>query len=148
MRNLGATGFFLERASAILLVFLLAAHFIVIHFQGAGEDAWSHGAIFLRLSSPLWLVFYIIFLSVLLYHGFYGLWGIAVEYVRRVSLLAAIRACLVAVSLALWASGIFILANSQMLLANPPALCYKCHARGSIPSYRAMRFFGLHRPWQ
>ncbi len=136
-----AAGWFLERAGSVALIFLLAVHFFVIHFQGPEKNAGFHGEIFLRLSNPLWWVFYIVFLSALIYHGFYGLWGLAIEYVRRAHLLKAIRVFLLAASLALLASGIFILVNSQQLLANPPALCYKCHARGSIPSSRAMRFF-------
>ncbi|MDA8086703.1 MAG: hypothetical protein M0Z75_08390 [Nitrospiraceae bacterium] len=142
-------GWFLERASALVLVLLLAVHFIVIHFHGSGgkiagiNGDFFHGAVFLRLSRPGWWAFYIIFLSAVIYHGFYGLWGIAVEYVKRErkkqKLLGAIRAGLFAVSLLLWVLGIFILVNSQLILANPPALCYKCHARGSIPSSRALR---------
>ncbi len=141
----GAAGWFFERASGLLLVLLLAVHFIVVHFQGGGQavpgrGAGFHGAVFLRLSDPLWWAFYAVFLSAVLYHGFYGLRGIAVEYIRRQRLLSAAKAGLLALCLALWVAGMFVLVNSQLLLANPPALCYKCHARGSIPSYRAIRF--------
>ncbi len=144
-----AAGWFLGRASGLLLVLLLAVHFTVIHFERGGQEkipgrsAGFHGAVFLRLSHPLWWVFYAVFLSAALYHGFYGLRGIAAEYIRRERLLASIRAGLLAASIALWAAGMLILVNSQLLLANPPALCYKCHARGSIPSCRAIRFFGF-----
>lgn len=133
------TGWFFERASSLLLILLLAIHFFIIHFQSPEKNAGFHGAIFLRLSSPLWQLFYLVFLSALIYHGFYGLWGIAIEYIKRTRLLDAIGAALLIASLALWAAGIFILVNSQMLLANPPALCYKCHLKGSIPSERALR---------
>ncbi|MDA8325215.1 MAG: hypothetical protein M0033_03260 [Nitrospiraceae bacterium] len=135
---------FLERASGAALAFALAVHFMIIHFKG--PDAFQHGNIFLRLSRPSWLAFYLVFLSALIYHGSYGLWGIAVEYVKGAGALKTVKTLLLMAATALFAAGLWVLADSQILLSNPPGRCYRCHAKGSIPSGRALKIPFDRRP--
>lgn len=141
MRGFRTFSFFwlLERASGAALIAALAVHFLIIHFKG--PDAFQHGHIFLRLSKPKWWAFYLVFLLALIYHGFYGLWGIAVEYVRAAGALRAAKTIILAVAAALLVAGFWMLAETQLLLSNPPGRCYKCHAKGSISSEKALRIW-------
>ena len=132
-------GFSLSRVSAIMLVAGLAAHFLANHF--GPPNASEHGVVLLRLSHPAWMAFYVVFLLAIIYHAAYGLWGIAVEHLKRQRVLAAVKSGLLVLSAALIIFGIWILADTQALLANPPGSCYKCHAAGSIPSDRAIKIF-------
>ncbi len=126
-----------------MLVAGLAVHFFANHFER--PDASEHGVVMMRLSHPGWMAFYAVFLLAIIYHAAYGLWGIALEYLKKERVLSAVKSALIILSAIMVIAGVWILSDTQMLLASPPAPCYKCHkagsAAGAIPSGRALRIF-------
>ncbi len=75
----GLAGWLLQRMTGLLLIAGLIVHFTVMHFSG--EQQISHEFVLRRISSPYWKAFDLAFLFSVIYHGFNGLWGIALEYV-------------------------------------------------------------------
>jgi succinate dehydrogenase / fumarate reductase membrane anchor subunit len=72
--------------AAIVLIFLLGLHMIIIHLDGifgifnpAGGSALDWGNVIQRSHSNFFMVTYIILLAAALYHGFYGLRTIIFE---------------------------------------------------------------------
>jgi len=78
-----------------MLFVMLITHFILMHFMGGERRLYAD--ILQRLSNPLWKTFDLVFLSLALYHGWYGIWGIVEDYVDRGS---ARIACLVLIATA------------------------------------------------
>jgi succinate dehydrogenase hydrophobic membrane anchor protein len=102
----GVLGWFLQRASGVVLVAGMAWHFYTMHF--AGPEALSYDAVRARFDSPLWVVFNALFLVAVIYHGFGGLWGIALEYLRGTALNMA-RGLIIASAAGLAIAGFYIL---------------------------------------
>lgn len=76
----GVATWVLQRMSGIVLVAGMGIHFYTTHFSGG--DALTYEAVRVRLDNPYWITFNVAFLLSVIYHGFNGLWGIAMEYVR------------------------------------------------------------------
>lgn len=77
----------LQRLTGVMLFAGFCVHFYVMHFSGSGQ--LDYEAVSARLAEPSWVAFNLIFLASALYHGFNGLWGIAVEHLRGRALRAA-----------------------------------------------------------
>ncbi|MCS7203832.1 MAG: succinate dehydrogenase, hydrophobic membrane anchor protein [Thermodesulfovibrio sp.] len=73
----------LHRVTGVLLFFGLLYHFYTMHII---PDNYSYETVIKRLSEPSWQIFNIVFLFSSLYHGFYGLHGLVVEYIKDSSL--------------------------------------------------------------
>jgi len=72
MRKVNSLIWYLQRFTGILLLIGLGIHFWVLHFANkTGEYVYKDVAE--RLSNPLWKVFYIVFLAVVIYHAMVGL---------------------------------------------------------------------------
>jgi len=72
--------------AAIVVLFLLSLHMMIIHLDGifgifnpAGGSALDWGNVIQRSQSSFFMVTYIILLAAALYHGFYGLRTIIFE---------------------------------------------------------------------
>ncbi|MEW5745100.1 MAG: succinate dehydrogenase, hydrophobic membrane anchor protein [Nitrospirota bacterium] len=102
-------GWLLQRVTGVLLVAGLAVHFFVMHYSGAGQIGYE--AVVQRLSNPCWKAFDMLFLVAAVYHGFNGLWGMAIEYVRSAGLLKLLQVALLVTSTLLIAAGIYILTS-------------------------------------
>ena len=76
----GILGWLLQRVSGLVLLAGLIVHFSVLHYSGPEEAKFEF--VLGRLSNPYWRAFDMVFLISVVFHGFNGLWGIAVEYVR------------------------------------------------------------------
>lgn len=76
---MSAWGWFLQRLSGGLLVLFLGAHLWLLHYVYLGERI-SFQRVMERLSSPLFFAIDLGVLAIALYHGLYGLRGIALEY--------------------------------------------------------------------
>ncbi len=98
---------FFQRVTGVILVIGLTLHFYAMHFSSSGGI--THDAILVRLSSPYWITFNIIFLLAAIYHGFNGLLGIMLEYVHSEKLQKALEGLLIVVAASLFALGIYIL---------------------------------------
>ncbi len=99
----------LHRLAGVLLVLMLVVHFLVMHFLGQ-EARISYDIVIRRLSGTWWKAFDLAFISLVLYHGFYGMWGIAIEYVHKKSLLNVCKGAIVASVVGLLITAIYIVA--------------------------------------
>jgi len=104
MKTTGSWWWLLQRLSGAILLVLIMAHFVVMHYMGFEKRLYAD--VLARLSHPLWKTFDLIFLSLGLSHGGYGLWGIVGDYCRSdsariIALIAIVTAGLVLFSLGL-----------------------------------------------
>jgi succinate dehydrogenase / fumarate reductase membrane anchor subunit len=104
MRQTGSYGWLFQRVSGVILFVMLIAHFILMHYMGGEKRLYAD--IVHRLSNPLWKTFDLAFLGLALYHGWYGVWGIVEDYVRRDSVRVACLALIVTAALALFSLGL------------------------------------------
>jgi succinate dehydrogenase / fumarate reductase membrane anchor subunit len=86
----------------------MAAHYYVMH--SCGTENITYEAMMARLENPWWVAFNAVFLVSALYHGYNGLWGIALEYLRPGIPLGTARALLLVSATALLLVGINVLA--------------------------------------
>ncbi len=98
---------FLQRITGLILFAGLIVHFYIMHYSGA--ENISYDAVMARISSPWWKAFDIIFLISVLYHGFNGLWGISIEYLKKEGTLKTVRTILVVMSIILFVKGVTII---------------------------------------
>ena len=84
-KNTGAIGWMMQRISAVLLVLLLLAHFIVIHYSGTGtvsfdivKDRLTH-----PIWGPVWKTITLLLLVTSLYHALNGTWGVLLDYIKK-----------------------------------------------------------------
>jgi len=76
---LTAYSWFLQRITGVLLAIFLFIHIDTIHFTK--EFFIDFNRVTQRLSSSgWWVVFYIIFIPVVLFHSLNGVWGIVEDY--------------------------------------------------------------------
>jgi succinate dehydrogenase / fumarate reductase membrane anchor subunit len=78
-----------------------------MHFSG--PENLTYEAVMVRFQNPFWIVFNILFLSSACYHGFNGLWGITLEYVRSEKWVVFVRYSYTMAGVALVAVGLYIL---------------------------------------
>jgi len=103
MRRTGSYGWLFQRVSGVMLFVMLIAHFILMHFMGGEKRLYAD--VLQRLSNPLWKTFDLVFLSLALYHGWYGVWGIIEDYVGRGALRVACLVIVMTAVLALFSLG-------------------------------------------
>lgn len=77
-RKSGSLGWFLQRLSALYLVFGLAVHFLAIHFLV--ERPITFEKVQARLFSPAWIFFDWTLLVVAVFHGLNGVWGVVLDW--------------------------------------------------------------------
>jgi len=102
----GVAGWLFQRVTGLVLLAGLAIHFGVMHFSGSQQI--NQEFVFRRISSPYWKTFDLAFLSSVIYHGFNGLWGIALEYVSSPKWLRFSKSLLVTSALVLVLTGVYI----------------------------------------
>lgn len=78
--NQGFWSWFLQRITALLLVLGIAVHFFVFHFSPSRYASRYYDEIIIRFNSPGWITFNICLLSLVIFHGLNGLWGILIDY--------------------------------------------------------------------
>lgn len=76
----GAFDWFFQRISGLILVFMLAAHFVLLHFSGVELtfEGVSH-----HLSNPFWRIFDLSFLVLGTIHAMNGLFMLLHDYVQN-----------------------------------------------------------------
>jgi len=107
LRLPGTIGWFFHRITGAVLFFGLILHFYVMHFAGAQN--FTYEAVMARFASPWWIGFNAAFLVSAAYHGFNGLWGIGLEYIKDGPALRWLRFGLNAAGVALVLVGFYIL---------------------------------------
>jgi succinate dehydrogenase / fumarate reductase membrane anchor subunit len=103
MNRTGSTGWLLQRASGLLLFVLVVAHFVLTHFMGPEKRLYDDVA--RRFAGPLWKAFDLGLLTLALAHGWYGIWGIAQDYLRSGAVRVLALVCCLAAALALFSLG-------------------------------------------
>ena len=98
---------FFQRITGVVILMGLIVHFYTMHYSGAGQI--SHEAVLARLYNPYWIVFNIIFLLSVIYHGFNGLLGIMPEYVHSHKMQKMLEGVLIVIAITLVSVGIYIL---------------------------------------
>lgn len=102
----GAAAWLLERVTGVFLLAGVLFHFFFMHFTGPQKVTYE--VVIQRLSSPWWKAFDIVFLSTAIYHGFNGLWGLALEYVQGGKLRGATQVLILVSAAFLFLTGIYI----------------------------------------
>ncbi len=74
----GAQGWFFQRITGIVLFILVLVHFYIAHHTWQAGHDWD--TIIHRLASPYMKMFYLGFVSLGLWHGLNGLWGVIRDY--------------------------------------------------------------------
>ena len=87
MGNRGFWSWYLQRITALLLVMGIAVHFFTFHFSPGRYSARYYDEIVHRFCSPGWIAFHLCLLSLVVFHGLNGLWGIVMDF--RISKKAA-----------------------------------------------------------
>ncbi len=77
----GAFAWLFQRISGAVMVILMILHLYLIHFITAKGTAVSFKDVVERISYPPIRFMELIFLSLLIYHGFNGVWMIVQDYV-------------------------------------------------------------------
>jgi succinate dehydrogenase / fumarate reductase membrane anchor subunit len=103
MRQTGSWGWLFQRVSGVILFVLVIVHFVLMHYMGGEKKLYAD--VLRRLSNPYWKTFDIIFLSLGLYHGWYGVWGIMEDYVKKDAVRIVGLVLIVTAALALFALG-------------------------------------------
>lgn len=91
VRSGGASAWFLQRLSGLVLVVLLLAHFAVLH---GGDGVVTYEKVASRLATPEWKTFDLLFLVLGIFHGMNGLLMVIRDYAapgwKRGALYAAV----------------------------------------------------------
>ena len=88
---------FFLRITGIILLAGLMLHFYTMHYNGPAQ------------TGTYWITFNFIFLLSAIYHGFNGLFGIMLEYVRSQKLQKIFEGVLIVTALTLIGAGVYIL---------------------------------------
>jgi succinate dehydrogenase / fumarate reductase membrane anchor subunit len=101
-----AAGWLLQRVTGAFLLAGVLFHFFFMHFTG--PEKITYEVVIQRLSSPWWRTFDIIFLSTAIFHGFNGLWGLVLEYIRGDKLRGVTQVLILVSAAVLFVTGIYI----------------------------------------
>ena len=79
----GAFWWFFQRISGAFLLFALLVHFWVMHFFPANDGVITFDSVMLRLQSPIWKGFDLLFLVFATYHALNGVMMVVNDYVKN-----------------------------------------------------------------
>ena len=80
----GATLWFFQRISGLVLVLMLAKHFFVQHFSGTPTSgAIDFATVTARFQDPLYAAFSLMFLVMAVAHGLNGVWMVTEDYLHK-----------------------------------------------------------------
>jgi succinate dehydrogenase hydrophobic membrane anchor protein len=84
-KNTGSIGWLLQRISAVALILLLLAHFIVIHFSGKPDVTFNvvRDRLLDPTWGPVWKTITMLLLVLALFHALNGTWGVLLDYIRK-----------------------------------------------------------------
>jgi len=71
---------FFQRVTALLLVYFLGTHIVILHFIRKGVITFASVAEKFAANPVFYKVFYFIFIPALLFHAFNGAWSVFVDY--------------------------------------------------------------------
>jgi succinate dehydrogenase / fumarate reductase membrane anchor subunit len=97
---------FLQRVSAIILLIAIGCHIGLLHFSKGGEPL-NYSDIVIRLKSPFLISLDILLLIFGLYHAFYGLYSVFLDFDSGRREKVVVFGLLVAVGLGFAGFGVF-----------------------------------------
>ena len=103
MKKTGTYGWLFQRVTGLALFALIMVHFGLMHYMGPEKRMYAD--VVRRLSNPLWKTFDLLILTLALYHGLNGLWGIVEDYVGRASLRVGLLVAIVTLGAVLFGLG-------------------------------------------
>lgn len=77
-RSLGSIQWMFQAATGAFIIFFLGVHLYVAHING-GSPIELFDTVVLNLRNPWWMIFFLLFLYFVTYHGLNGLKGILYE---------------------------------------------------------------------
>lgn len=108
--------------AAALLVIMLGFHMLMMHmhillgfFGFHVGNILEYSSVMGRAGSPVWTLFYLVFLAVALYHGLYGLRSILLEIFAGKNALTLINSLVLVVGSIAFVYGAYIVIQSYML---------------------------------
>jgi len=72
----------MQRVSGLAIVLLLGFHLVLAHYTVPPEGL-SYRWVALRMSDPIWKLYYLLLLILCVYHGLNGIWIIFQDYVHK-----------------------------------------------------------------
>ncbi|MCU0610482.1 MAG: succinate dehydrogenase, hydrophobic membrane anchor protein [Candidatus Eisenbacteria bacterium] len=107
-RGRGSGGFWwwmMQRVTGILLFPVLMVHYVVTHLHTSHYVEYDKIAA--RVATPAWKFLNILFLTIVLLHGLYGVWNVLLDYLsKRPVLRAVLYSIVVTIGLALYVLGL------------------------------------------
>jgi succinate dehydrogenase / fumarate reductase membrane anchor subunit len=102
-KNTGSTGWLLQRITAVILLLLLLAHFVVIHYSGTGDVTFDivKDRLMHPVWGPVWKTITMLLLFTALFHALNGTWGVLLDYIRKGSVRIWLFSLIVAIGLIL-----------------------------------------------
>jgi succinate dehydrogenase / fumarate reductase membrane anchor subunit len=74
----GSRSWVLQRITGVALVVLMIGHYILMHYQP--ESGHTYGAVLVRMQFSWYRIIDLTFVTLGLYHGLNGIWGIFRDY--------------------------------------------------------------------
>ncbi len=117
-KNTGSIGWLLQRITAVLLLLLLLAHFVVIHYSGTGDVNFNivKDRLMHPVWGPVWRTLTLLLLATALFHGLNGVWGVLLDYIKKGALRIWLFSLIVTIGLILVTLGSITILSFQ-----PPA---------------------------
>jgi len=103
----GSKSWVLQRISGLALVVLMIGHYILMHYQP--ESGHTYGAVLTRMQFSWYRIIDLSFITLGLYHGLNGVWGIFRDYQLRPWLNLTIFSSLILVGIAFLTWGFVII---------------------------------------
>lgn len=104
----GGWPWLVQRLSGLFLALAMVVHFLDYHFV-LGRPVTFEKVVG-RLQSPGWVIFELVFLALVIYHGLNGLWGVVSDYSPRAGVRYVLGWALTLFGLATFAIGSLVLA--------------------------------------
>ena len=103
----GSKSWVLQRISGLALVVLMIGHYILMHYQP--ESGHTYGAVLTRMQFSWYRIIDLSFITLGLYHGLNGVWGIFRDYQLRPWLNLSIFSSLILIGIAFLTWGFVII---------------------------------------
>jgi succinate dehydrogenase / fumarate reductase, membrane anchor subunit len=102
-KNSGATSWVLQRISGLALVVLMIGHYILMHYHP--DSGHTYDAVLGRMQFSWYRIVDLVFVTLGMYHGLNGIWGIFRDYNMKSWLKLSILSSLVILGIAFLAWG-------------------------------------------
>lgn len=107
--NQGFWLWFLQRVTALLLVIGMAVHFFMFHFSPNRYTSRYYHEIVNQYCTPGWITFHICLLSLVIFHGLNGFWGIFLDFNPGKRINSFFKYILWSIGFVLFGIGVYIL---------------------------------------